>query len=216
MEHYRRGNLDYFFAYPEDYADTCIEWEEDGLRRSARHPAFEIIFVYSHEEGKISLYMKGSRDTRKDVRALFADAILGLELGEFVEDQRVYDLSPLQDSSPPFLFSPDSGIENVVIRKLRLGIDGKRKRLTLEVNPDKNPNAIYEFRDQLCRNIPPSQITITQAGIVVDYTGDAKSRKTRTRSFDITPPNSCSLKHEGIDAIIRQMLVDSGIEPRAR
>lgn len=216
VEPYRRGNLDYFFAYPEDYADTCIEWEEDELSRSARHPAFEIIFVYSQEEGKISLYMKGKKDTKKDVRALFADTILGLELGEFVEDQRVYDLSPLHDSSPPFLFSPGSGIESVVLKKLRLVIDGTRERLTLEVNPDKNPNAVYEFRDRLCQSIPKPQMTITQAGIVVGYIADAETGKSRTRSFDITWPNSCSLRHEGIDATIRQMLIDSGIEPRAR
>ena len=94
VEPYRRGKLDYFFAFPEDYAHASIDWEGATLKRSARRPAFEIIFVYSQEEGKISLYMKGSRDAKKEVRALFADTILGLELGEFVEDDRVYELAP--------------------------------------------------------------------------------------------------------------------------
>lgn len=93
VEPYKRGKLDYFFAFPEDYAHASIDWEGTTLKRSARHPAFEIIFVYSQDEGKISLYMKGSRDTKKEVRALFADTILGLELGEFVEDERVYELA---------------------------------------------------------------------------------------------------------------------------
>jgi hypothetical protein len=158
--------------------------------------------------------MKGNKETKKEVRALFADAILGLEFGEFVEDQRVYDLSPLQASNPPFLFSPDSGIENILIKKLRIVINGTPERVTFEVNPDKNPNAVYDSLDRL--RLPLSQMTITQAGIVVDYIADAETGKTRTRSFDITWPNSCSLRHEGIDATIRQMLIDSGIEPRTR
>ena len=216
VEPYRRGKLDYFFAYPEDYAHASIEWEGATFKRSARHPAFEIIFVYSQDEGKISLYMKGNRETKKDVRALFADTILGLELGEFVEDVRVYDLSPLQGSHPQFKFSPDSGIQSVAIKKFRLAINGTKERITLEANPAHNPNAIYELRDKLCASIPPSQLTITQVGILVTYVPDAETGRNGTRSFDINWPNSCSLKHDGKDAIIRKMLIASDIEPRSR
>lgn len=216
VEPYRRGNLDYFFAYPEDYARASIEWEGATFKRSARHPAFEIIFVYSEDEGKISLYMKGSKDTKKEVRALFADTILGLELGEFVEDNRVYDLAPLQASNPPFQFSPDSGIQSVAIKKFRLAINGTKERVTLEANPAHNVNAIYELRDKLCTTIPPSQTTITQVGIVVTYVSDPEKGKIGIRSFEVNWPNSCSLKHDGKDAIIRKMLIASGIEPRGR
>lgn len=216
VEPYRRGKLDYFFAYPEDYAHASIEWEGPTFKRSARHPAFEIIFVYSQDEGKISLYMKGSRDTKKEVRALFADTILGLELGEFVEDDRVYALAPLQSSNPQFKFSPDSGIQSVAIKKFRLAINSTKERITLEANPAHNPNAIYELRDKLCTNIPLSQLTITQVGILVTYVPDPETGRNGTRSFDINWPNSCSLKHDGKDAIIRKMLIASDIEPRTR
>jgi len=216
VEPYRRGKLDYYFAYPEDYAHASIEWEGATFKRSARHPAFEIIFVYSQDEGKISLYMKGSRDTKKEIRALFADTILGLELGEFVEDDRVYDLTPLKESNPPFKFSPDTGIQNVAIKKFRIAINGTKERITLETNPIPNPNAIYEFRDKLCKSIPLSQMTITQVGLLVTFMPDKTSGRKATRSFDVNWPNSCSLKHDGKDAIIRKMLIESGIEPRTR
>ncbi|NMM29173.1 MAG: hypothetical protein HHJ12_18330 [Glaciimonas sp.] len=215
VEPYKRGKLDYFFAYPEDYAHASIEWEGATFKRAARHPAFEIIFVYSQDEGKISLYMKGSKDTKKEVRALFADTILGLELGEFVEDDRVYDLAPLQGSNPPFQFSPDLGIQSVAIKKFRIAINGTKERITLEVNPALNHNAIYELREKLCKTIPASQMTITQVGISVIFVPDPGTGKTSTRSFDVNWPNSCSLKHDGKDAIIRKMLIASGIEPRA-
>lgn len=216
VEPYRRGKLDYFFAYPEDYVHASIEYDGPKFQRTARHPAFEIIFVYSQDEGKISLYMKGNRETKKEVRALFADAILGLELGEFVEDDRVYDLAPLQASNPPFQYSPESGIQSVAIKKFRLAINGTKERVTLEANPERNPNAVYELRDKLCKSIPLSQMTITQVGILVTFTPDPATGKTSTKSFDINWPNSCSLKHDGKDAIIRKMLIASGIEPRTR
>lgn len=216
VEPYRRGELDYYFAYPEDYVHASIEWEGAAFKRSARHPAFEIIFVYSQYEGKISLYMKGNRETKKEVRALFADTILGLELGEFVEDERVYDLAPLQSSNPVFKFSPDSGIHSVAIKKFKIAINGTKERITIETNPAQNHNAIYELRDKLCKNIPASQMTITQVGISVTYVPDPGTGKTITRSFDINWPNACSLKHDGKDAIIRKMLIASGIEPHTR
>jgi len=31
VEPYRRGELDYFFAYPEDYSQQSIEWVEGSL-----------------------------------------------------------------------------------------------------------------------------------------------------------------------------------------
>ena len=37
----------------------------------------------------------------------------------------------------------------------------------------------------------------------------------KTRSFNITYPNSCALNYDGNDLKIREMLVKSGIEPKA-
>jgi len=216
VEAYKRGKLDYFFVYPEDYAHASIEWEDSTFKRSARHPAFEIIFVYAQDEGKISLYMKGGMATKKEIRALFADTILGLELGEFVEDDSVYDLAQLQDSNLSFQFSADSGIQSVAIKKFRLAINGTKERITLEANPAQNHNAIYELRDKLCQTIPLSQMTITQVGIVVNYISEPATGRVSTRSFDINWPNSCSLKHDGKDAIFRKMLMASGIEPQLK
>jgi hypothetical protein len=58
---YKRGDRDYFFAYPEDYAQAEIEWGKEGLKRHPRRPAFEIIFVYSQDEGTLDIYLSGDR-----------------------------------------------------------------------------------------------------------------------------------------------------------
>ena len=45
IETYNRNNKEYFFTYPEDYAQTNNEWVSENLESRAIHPAFEIIFV---------------------------------------------------------------------------------------------------------------------------------------------------------------------------
>jgi len=44
------------------------------------------------------------------------------------------------------------------------------------------------------------------------FAANGAKRKT-TRRFNITYPNSCALNYDGNDLKIREMLVDSGIEP---
>jgi hypothetical protein len=57
-------------------------------------------------------------------------------------------------------------------------------------------------------------MAVTQVGVKVTFAQTPASRKASTRTFDISWPNSCSLKHDRRDGIIRKMLADSGIEPR--
>jgi hypothetical protein len=53
VEPYRRHNKEYFFAYPEDFGLSAVEWVSNSLKSRARHPAFEIIFVYCESEGSL-------------------------------------------------------------------------------------------------------------------------------------------------------------------
>lgn len=148
---YRRDDLDYFFAYPEDCAQASPEWEGKEFKH---HPAFEIIFVYAQQEGTLDIFLSGDRKPVPDLQAIFAATILKAELGPDEKDERVYDLNPLRFRQFQFSYQPESGIAQVEVRKAS------------------------------------------------------------TRTFDINWPNSCSLKHDGRDLIIRRMLADSGIEPQ--
>ena len=49
VEPFRRGDLDYFFAYPEDYSQQSIEWVDGEFGRRPHNPAFEVIYVYSQQ-----------------------------------------------------------------------------------------------------------------------------------------------------------------------
>jgi hypothetical protein len=211
---YHRNDLDYFFAYPEDYTEARVEWVGKEFKRRPHHPAFEIIFVYSQSEGTLDIYLAGDRKPVQDLQAIFADTILKAELGPDEKDERVYDLNPMRSRQFQFVFGPESGIADVAVKKFRLTVYGKKERIVLEADPTYNKHAVFDLLDKVAKGISLTQMAVTQVGIKVTFAHNPASRKANTRSFDISWPNSCSLKHDGRDGIIRKMLIESGIEPR--
>ena len=113
-----------------------------------------------------------------------------------------------------FAYGPESGIADVAVNKLRLKVFGKKERILLEADPTHNKQAVFDLLDKVAKGIPLYQVAVTQVGIMVTFAHNPASRKPGTRAFEISWPNSCSLKHDGRDGIIRKMLADSGIEPR--
>jgi hypothetical protein len=108
-----------------------------------------------------------------------------------------------------FCYAPDSGIESVIVRRLRLALNNnKKQRVTLEADTDQDPKAVYDLLESLC--LPAFHVT--QAEIKATFAPQV-GIQSRTRSFRISYPNWCALRYEGRDLIIRKMLADSGIEP---
>lgn len=215
VEPFRRGELDYFFAYPEDYSQQSIEWVEGQFGRRPHNPAFEVVYVYSQKEGSLDLNFRGAYKAVEPLQAMFATAILKLsELPPDPKDERVYDLSPLRQRGFEFTYAIGSGIEKVAVKKLRLSswvIKGDR--ITLEADAHNNPDAVYELLDKIGKSLPLHLYNVTQvelsASVVVDAEKPAKAVTIR-----ITHPNSCSLKYDELDLKLRDMLHASGIEPK--
>ena len=214
VECYKRDRLDYFFAYPADYAQAEVVWMKDALQRRPRRPAFEIIFVYSQDDRTLDIFLSGDRKPIADLQSIFAETILKATLAADEKDDRIYNLAPLRERQFSFVYRPESGIEDVVVTKLRLTVYGKKERLVLEADPTYNRHAVFDLMEKVGRGVPLSLTSVTQVGIKVTFSHDLNSKRPNTRSFDIGWPCSCSLRHQGRDALIRQMLIDSGIEPR--
>lgn len=216
VESFRRDERDYFFAYPEDHAQHSIEWVDGAFDRRPHHPAFEVVYVYSCEEGTLDLNFRGSYQAIEPLQGMFATAILKLpELPPEPKDGRVYDLNPLRQRSFAFTFAVGSGIERVAVKKLRLSSRVRKgDRITLEADAAQDADAVYALLDQIGRSVPLHLYNVTQvelaASVVVDADKPAKAVMIR-----ITHPNSCSLKYDELDLKLRDMLEASGIEPRA-
>lgn len=215
VETFRRGELDYFFAYPEDYSQESAEWVDGELGRRPHNPAFEVIYVYSEKDGSLDLNFHGSPKAIESLQGMFAVTILGLpELPPDPEDERVYDLNPLRERGFQFVYDPTSGIQSVVVKKLRLSSKlVKGDRLTLEADAAANHEAIYDLLDKVGKSVPLNLYNVTQVELAAKV-ATKPGEKAKSVTVRITYPNSCSLKYDDVDLRLRQMLVDSGIEPR--
>ena len=215
VDPFRRGELDYFFAYPEDYSQQSIEWVNGEFDRRPHNPAFEVIYVYSQKDGSLDLNFRGSYKAIEPLQGMFAQAILKLdELQPDPKDQRVYDLSPLLNKGFDFVYDAASGIERVTVKKLRLSSRIKRgDRISLEADTTYNPDAVYDLLDKIKAHLPLSMHNVTQVELAASVAMDT-DKPAKLVTIRITYPNSCSLKYDELGLKLRAMLEASGIEPK--
>lgn len=215
VEPFRRGELDYFFCYPEDYSQQSIEWVDGQFGRRPHNPAFEVVYVYSQREGSLDLKFRGVKKAVEPLQAMFSKAILKLDdLPPDPKDARIYDLNPLLQTSFDFSYAVGSGIESVRVKKLRLSSRAnKGDRITLEADASDDRDAVYKLLDKIGQSIPLQTYNVTQvelaASVVVDL-----DKPPKTVTIRIGHPNSCSLKYDELDLKLRDMLESSGIEPK--
>lgn len=216
VEPYRRGELDYFFAFPEDYSQQASEWVDGEFKTRPHNPAFEVIYVYSQKEGSLDLNYRGNPKSIDPLQAMFATAILKLdELPPDPKDARVYDLAPLLQKNFDFIYAPGSGIEKVTVKKLRLSSRVKKgDRITLEADATANPDAVYALLEQIGKSIQLKMYNITLVELTASVKVDA-DKPAKTVPIRITHPNSCSLKYDKLGLLLRDMLEASKIELKA-
>lgn len=214
VEALRRGELDYFFAYPEDYSQQSVEWVNGEFDRRPHNPAFEVVYVYSQTDGTLDVNYRGLKKSLEPLQAMFAHAILKLnELPPDPKDQRVYQLNALRRRSFAFVYDPSSGIQQVVMRKLRLSSSVNKDRITLEADSNEDPKALYNLLDQLDKALHLALYRVTQVELAVSVVANP-DKPAKTVPIRITYPNSCSLKYDELDLKLRAMLEASGIEPK--
>ncbi|MDD5580049.1 MAG: hypothetical protein PHY16_12320 [Methylobacter sp.] len=190
---------------------SAVEWVNNALKNRASHPAFEIIFVYCESEGSLDIYAPKNTKAVPELQKIFAKTILNLDsLKDGTIDKRVYNLDPLADAEFKFQVEPESGIEQIEVTQLRLTLKhGSKRRIVLEADTKNNTQAVYDLLEKLS----PPAYSITQTRVKVIF--EAKlGKRAKTRTFNITYPNSCALGYDGDDLKIRKMLAKSGIEPQ--
>ena len=84
----------------------------------------------------------------------------------------------------------------------------------MESDSTNNRQAIYELVEQIQKSLPLHLYNVTQVELAATVFV-AEGKPPKTVSFRITHPNSCSLKYDDLDLTLRQMLEDSGLEPKA-
>jgi len=196
--HYPRGgNTYYFFAYLSDYAEEFEHFDESGaLNAGTLRRAFEVVFAFDQNDGRLALNARGGRNVIEPLQAIFARTILERELQATDASARVYALDHLMDRTQAFPTDPEDRINDVSVKALRLSVVGdRRRRITLEVGPDHGQEAIHDMldRDLDRRNLPRSILCVTKATLAFRF---ADGSKHRSMTFEVASPNSCSLKNK--------------------
>jgi hypothetical protein len=217
MHQLRRGDLEYYFAYPQDHRETSIEYDRDGqMTKRPHNPAFEIIFVHDDKNQTLAIWHIGPMERVRDLQVAFAKAVLGTIIpNRTPKDDRVYDLSLFEQCDFEFSIPPILGIEKVEVHKLRIHVRGPNPH-TVAVKLDRGcaAHVLYDRVTTLGAGIPKTLQRISQVGLFVTFEMKPGAERQRTKYFEITSPNSCSLATEGSDQLIRRLLIDNGIGPR--
>lgn len=221
IDYAARGPRHWLFAYPEDYASAPLAWSHGSLRRHPFRPAFEVIFVYDSGNGSLDIYVNGPKQTIEALWRLFADVVLGIsELPPMTKP--AYAIEALKSRSFAFVRPPGSPIVDVRVTRLGLlMLAGPQTIVNVAVDVPGSPDTIYSEIDRLFAQGAPQagRYALSQAKVIgarLKATLDpGDGKKLRSRSFDLSP-KSCALKHEGTDQLLRQMLIDSGIDLTGR
>ena len=201
VEHFPRGSdHHYYFVYLSDYADTYINFDDAGhFQRTPERRAFEIVFAYDRPSCTLEMYAKGGRKIIEPLQQLFSTIILGEPLSPEEPGAQPYQLNGLMDRGFAFPTDPEDGIEDVVIRGMRLSILGRRRgRITLEPDPQDGRDRVYEMlEDDLNRRrLPKSILHVTKATLNFKLNGNGHGR---SLTFNVTFPNGCNLKSKRDD-----------------
>lgn len=191
----RREKIHYFFAYPADYADTVIIYNDLGaLERQVQKAAFEVIFAYNEASGTLDLFVQGDKDLRRDIEEIFARLILKEELPTESAARQPYELNGLRSRDFDFPTDPEDSIQEVRVKALRLSIVGPGfGRITFESDARRKRGDIYDLMEKSLNKVrmDAEAINVTRAVMDVIY---ATGGKPKTENFYIAYPDTCSLK----------------------
>ncbi|HWO72792.1 MAG TPA: hypothetical protein VNN21_04470 [Dehalococcoidia bacterium] len=219
IDHYARSTGHLFVAYPEDFSATLLEYDdENNLARRAIRPATDLLFFYRPDHARLEVYATGGKKKVRDLQHLFARTILGASLGPDQFAGKAYDLNLLKDGQFSFLIDPDLGLAMIEVKAVHLRDRMGGRGLTLEVLGHAGDGVLrvaeryFSIEDGTATGkYPLAMMDIDRAILTAHFRPLGKRRRGRTRTFAITS-NGCALDQEGLDGLIRRVLVDSGLE----
>lgn len=221
VDYHARASRHWYFSYPEDYASAPLAWSQTGLGRHILRPAFEVIFVYDDAQASLDLYIQRPGPTVDRLRKLFAEVVLDIpDLPPATKP--AYALEGLGSRSFTFVRPPGSPIVDARVTRLAYALSaGPPTKISVELDQPGNAHALHSEIDRVFAQGQPLSglhplATAKLIGAKVKATIDLRDgKRLKARTFDLSP-KSCSLKYDGIDLSLRQMLVDSGIDQTGR
>lgn len=212
----RRGPEEIFFAYAEDHPDTEMVWQGSLLEPQVFNPAFRLIFKHNNEKGTLDIHVAGDRRKVPKLQQVFAKAVLDEEIPELASrDSVIYAINRVLTDGFAFEYSPDLGISDVRVVKVRFLLEGEPwRRFLVEADNAKVRDALTSLLGNMTKELPKGRLRLDQIHLKVSFEKQAEERRGKIRDCIITSPNVLRLKKDDLGERIEEMLVQSGIERR--
>ena len=212
VEHQRRSNgSHWFFAYPADYEDEVLGYDEAGeLGRRPWSKAFEVVFIYDGTAGTIDLYAQGGRQVRDELTGIFTE----LAFGEAQESEpwkpAPYNLDVFKKADVELTTEPEHHITSVRVKALRFEVHGADSG-QITVDTGRSQKSVYELiRAHLAEQTATlANVTIREVSLQAVF--EPPGKRKRTLTFEITPTH-CNLDDSEESDILRGYLKEWTIE----
>lgn len=215
VEVYQRGGQYYYFAFLEDYARAEQDYVGGRLVRQTHRRAFQVVYVFSPARGTVDVSAKGGQPVVSKLTDIAVEALLGTDAAKTLADERTYALDPLIARDFVWSYPATAGIASVWVKSLRLSRKAGDGQLVLRGTKSGGTHALYSLLTGTTvkpGRVDPDSVYVTQAEIRAEYAA-RNGHNVPPRDFRVTYPNSCSLGTDERDRLLREMLVDSGVDP---
>lgn len=191
-----------YFVYLEDYGDILNEFNGDEFSRRAIKPAFEVIFVYHPESGRIETNARGKKADIKKLHEAFCQGVLEME-GLPDINSTMYNLESLKTRFNFMPRQPQDQITSVKLKSIELQA-GYRKRISF--TDSGRDSDIYTLIEEALNleNIPLDTVSVTKAKIQILFRKMPTDRRTPSVSFEIGMPDRCTLKDSPLHLIAKK------------
>jgi len=208
VEHFvRSGHIDFFFAYPADYADVLIGYE-DGGNFARRHwkPAFEVILSYDRLVGSLELYAEGTQDVRDELVTMFTRTVLKLDFEPPRSAKPPYNLQLLLQPGFQFPTAPEDNLRSFKLKAIRVQKQNSEERILFDAGSGDHARSVHDLIDEALNemNLPRETLSVTQA--IFQAAFETGRKRPKSVIFTITHPSSCSLRDSDEDLTLRRCL----------
>lgn len=197
VEYYsRQGGNDYLFAYLEDHPDRSLAFSEGGDELTVRsgRAAFENVFVLNSNEGTLEMFVKGGKKVLDPLLVHICRGIWDRDVQSVAAQKPSYNLDHLLELDRPLATDPEWGVSEAKITRMRITKRGAAGYIEIKADRGSTRNDIYRRleRDIQLDRFPQSGTKVLQATFQLEF--EHSDSKRSTMSFDVSVPDSCTLK----------------------
>jgi hypothetical protein len=196
-----------FFAYPEDYTTSELQYEGDVLARRSRKSVFHVVFVFRPDEGILEICGPGQKNDIQVLQEVFCRHALEMDRLPPPMNDRCFDLNGLKSPDFGFPTNPEDNIEKVEVVALRMNfVATPRKRISFEQDPNSNETLHAWIRamvkDQL---MPLKMMDVSYARLRVTWRV-LEGEPAKQLTFSVTVPDSTTLRDLPLHNVVKPYL----------